>query len=227
MNNELLDKLRHKREAYKRWKQGQVAWEEYRNIVWASRNEARKAKAQTEFNLSRDVKVNKKGYCKYITDKRNTRENVDPLSTRQGAWWHRTWKKLRYWMPSLPQRLLTRSAFRNPRSQRQRRKAGARNICPFWKSIRLGNTEAKWAYVSQWAWWGAPTNAEGAVRCHCKVTHNNLWSIIAAGRSTQRLEEYKWHPHLQEGQEGGPENYRPIRSSQHGFTKGKSSWPTS
>ncbi|GAB0189924.1 protein inscuteable [Grus japonensis] len=33
MNKELLDKLKHKNEAYRGWKQGQVAWEEYREIV--------------------------------------------------------------------------------------------------------------------------------------------------------------------------------------------------
>ncbi|GAB0190203.1 hypothetical protein GRJ2_001485600 [Grus japonensis] len=33
MNKELLDKLKHKKEAYRGWKQGQVAWGEYRGIV--------------------------------------------------------------------------------------------------------------------------------------------------------------------------------------------------
>ncbi|GAB0183275.1 hypothetical protein GRJ2_000792800 [Grus japonensis] len=32
-----------------------------------------------EFNLARDVKDNKKGFCKYIGDKRKTMENVGPL----------------------------------------------------------------------------------------------------------------------------------------------------
>jgi len=29
MNKELLDKVKHKNEAYRGWKQGQVTWEEY------------------------------------------------------------------------------------------------------------------------------------------------------------------------------------------------------
>jgi len=33
MNKELVDKPRHQKEAYRGWKQGQVAWEEYREIV--------------------------------------------------------------------------------------------------------------------------------------------------------------------------------------------------
>jgi len=33
MNKELLDKLKHEKEAYRGCIQGQVAWEEYREIV--------------------------------------------------------------------------------------------------------------------------------------------------------------------------------------------------
>ncbi|GAB0176272.1 hypothetical protein GRJ2_000092400 [Grus japonensis] len=33
MNKELLGKVKHKKEAYRGWKQGQVAWEEYRETV--------------------------------------------------------------------------------------------------------------------------------------------------------------------------------------------------
>ncbi|KAK4810492.1 hypothetical protein QYF61_004272 [Mycteria americana] len=37
-----------------------------------------------ELNLARDVKGNKKGFCKYIGDKRKTRENVGPLLNGTG-----------------------------------------------------------------------------------------------------------------------------------------------
>ena len=60
MNKLLLEKLEHKKGAYRGWKQGQVAWEEYKEIVWAARNQVKKAKALIELNLSRDVKGNKK-----------------------------------------------------------------------------------------------------------------------------------------------------------------------
>ncbi|KAK4807026.1 hypothetical protein QYF61_000355 [Mycteria americana] len=83
MNMELLDKLKHKKEAYRRWKQGQVAWEEYREIVRAARDQVRKAKALILLNLARDVKGNKKSY-RYIRDKRKTRENVGPLQKEMG-----------------------------------------------------------------------------------------------------------------------------------------------
>ena len=39
-------KLREKRERYRKWKQGCVAWEEYRDVVHMCRNKIRKAKAQ-------------------------------------------------------------------------------------------------------------------------------------------------------------------------------------
>ena len=54
-------KLREKREMYRKWKQGCVAWEEYRTAVCMCRDRIRKAKAQAELTLARDVKDNKKG----------------------------------------------------------------------------------------------------------------------------------------------------------------------
>ena len=73
INKELLDNLKHKNEAYRGWKQGQVA-----------RYQIRKAKALTELNLARDVKGNKKIYYQHVSDKRKTRENVGPLQKETG-----------------------------------------------------------------------------------------------------------------------------------------------
>ncbi|GAB0197925.1 mitochondrial enolase superfamily member 1 [Grus japonensis] len=76
MNKELLSKLKHKKEACRGWKQGQVAWEEYRETVSAARDQVRKAKALTELNLPRDIKGNKKNFDRYDNNKNKTRENV-------------------------------------------------------------------------------------------------------------------------------------------------------
>ncbi|KFQ85446.1 hypothetical protein N337_12339, partial [Phoenicopterus ruber ruber] len=84
MNKELLDKLKHKKEAYRGWKQGQVAWQEYREIVRAARDQDRKAKALIELNLARDIKGNQKSFYRYVSDKRKTRENVSPLQKETG-----------------------------------------------------------------------------------------------------------------------------------------------
>ncbi|KGL86470.1 hypothetical protein N301_16383, partial [Charadrius vociferus] len=79
MNKELLDMIKSKKEAYREWKQGRVAWEEYRGIVQAARDQVRQAKAQIELNLARDIKTNKKSFSKYVSKKRKTREDVGPL----------------------------------------------------------------------------------------------------------------------------------------------------
>ncbi|GAB0190102.1 mitochondrial enolase superfamily member 1 [Grus japonensis] len=62
LNKELLGKVKHKKEAYRGWKQGQVAWEEYRETVRAAREQVRKAKALIEISLARAVKDNKKSF---------------------------------------------------------------------------------------------------------------------------------------------------------------------
>ncbi|GAB0210120.1 mitochondrial enolase superfamily member 1 [Grus japonensis] len=84
MNKDLLGKLKQKKEAYRGWKQGQVAWEEYRETVRAARDPVRKAKALIEISLARDVKDNKKSFYRYVSDKRRTRENVGPLRNEMG-----------------------------------------------------------------------------------------------------------------------------------------------
>ncbi|KGL98476.1 hypothetical protein N301_04641, partial [Charadrius vociferus] len=79
VNKELLDMTKRKKGAYREWKQGWIAWEEYRGIVGAARDRVRQAKPQIELNLSRDIRTNKKPFFKYVSEKRKTRENVGPL----------------------------------------------------------------------------------------------------------------------------------------------------
>jgi len=85
MSKELLVKLRRKRKVYGMWKERQTTWEEYRNVVRACRNARRKAKVHLQLNLARDVKDNEKGFFKYISSKRKTRENVGPLLDKVAA----------------------------------------------------------------------------------------------------------------------------------------------
>jgi len=84
VNKELLAKLKQKKEAYRGWKQGQITWEEHREIVRVAREQVRKAKALTELNLARDVKGNKKACYRYVSDRRKTGENVGPLQKEAG-----------------------------------------------------------------------------------------------------------------------------------------------
>ncbi|KFQ73472.1 hypothetical protein N337_08981, partial [Phoenicopterus ruber ruber] len=82
-NKELLDKLQHKKEAYRGWT-GQVPWEEYREIVRAAREQVRKAEAPIELNLARDITGNKKSFYRDVGDKRKTKENMGPLQKETG-----------------------------------------------------------------------------------------------------------------------------------------------
>ncbi|KFU98531.1 hypothetical protein N340_12059, partial [Tauraco erythrolophus] len=84
MNKELLDQVTQKKKAYRGWKQGQAAWEEYKEIVRATRDQVRKAKALIEINLARDIKGNKKNIYRYVRDKKRSRENVSLLWKETG-----------------------------------------------------------------------------------------------------------------------------------------------
>ncbi|GAB0204029.1 mitochondrial enolase superfamily member 1 [Grus japonensis] len=85
MSKELLEKLKGKKEVYRMWKKGMATWEENRDVVRVCRDATRKAKAHLELNLARDVKDNKKGFFKYISNKMKTRENVGLLLNEMDA----------------------------------------------------------------------------------------------------------------------------------------------
>jgi len=85
MSKELLVALRWKSKVYGMWKEGQTTWEEYRNVVRACRDATRKAEVHLELNLAKDVKDSKKGFFKYISSKKKTRDNVGPLLNEAGA----------------------------------------------------------------------------------------------------------------------------------------------
>ncbi|PKU41029.1 rna-directed dna polymerase from mobile element jockey-like [Limosa lapponica baueri] len=84
LSRELIKKLKWKKEVYSAWKKGLTTWECYKNAVRVYRDETRKAKTSLELNLTSDVKVNKKGFFKYIGGKKKTRENVGPLLNETG-----------------------------------------------------------------------------------------------------------------------------------------------
>ncbi|CAM4607923.1 unnamed protein product [Lepidochelys olivacea] len=84
LNSEILADLKHKKEAYKKWKVGHMAREEYKNIARACRNEIRRAKSHLELQLVRDVKSNKKGFFRYVGNKKKAKESVGPLMNEGG-----------------------------------------------------------------------------------------------------------------------------------------------
>ncbi|KFR14245.1 hypothetical protein N306_11783, partial [Opisthocomus hoazin] len=84
LRQEMLVKLRKKRELHRQWKQGLASWEEYREAARLCRDGVRKAKAQLELNLARDAKNNKKGFCRYVSWKKMVKESVPPLTSETG-----------------------------------------------------------------------------------------------------------------------------------------------
>ncbi|KAK4808500.1 hypothetical protein QYF61_005817 [Mycteria americana] len=69
-------------ELHRQWKQGQATWKEYRDAARLCRDGVRKAKVQLELNLARDAKNNKKGFYRYINQKRKVKESVPPLMNK-------------------------------------------------------------------------------------------------------------------------------------------------
>lgn len=62
MSKELLEKLKHRKKAYRGWKPGQVAWKEYGEVVQRERDCVRKVKDSVELNLPKEVKGKKKSF---------------------------------------------------------------------------------------------------------------------------------------------------------------------
>lgn len=56
INTDILAKVKHKKQAYRKWKYGQVTWENHTGTIQAHRHRVRKAKAKIESSLARDVK---------------------------------------------------------------------------------------------------------------------------------------------------------------------------
>ncbi|KAK4831891.1 hypothetical protein QYF61_020038 [Mycteria americana] len=80
LNRELWLELRKKRRrVYDLWKKGQATQEDYRGVGRLCREKIRRAKAEPELNLATAVKDNKKYFFKYISSKRRTKENLQPL----------------------------------------------------------------------------------------------------------------------------------------------------
>ncbi|CAM4571676.1 unnamed protein product [Caretta caretta] len=58
--------------------------DEYKNIAQACRSEIRKGKSHLELQLARDIKSNKKGFFRYVGNKKKVKESVGPLLNEGG-----------------------------------------------------------------------------------------------------------------------------------------------
>jgi len=84
LSQDLLVKLKGKKEMHRQWKQGQVSWEEYKDTAQQCRSGVRKAKVQLELNLTRDAKNNQKGFYRYVRQKRKVKESAPALMNATG-----------------------------------------------------------------------------------------------------------------------------------------------
>jgi len=91
-----------------------------------------------ELNLSRDVKGNKKGFCKQISSKWKTRESVGLSPNQQGSLMTKDTEEHEL-VPSAPHSSLARGALRNPKPLRPEGMSGARKTYPWWRRITSGN----------------------------------------------------------------------------------------
>lgn len=73
LNSELLRELRCKKGTWERWKRELASEGEYRNTARAHRGAERKAKAQLEPKLAKDVESSKKAltYCMYVSKQKD------------------------------------------------------------------------------------------------------------------------------------------------------------
>ncbi|KAF1590602.1 UNVERIFIED_CONTAM: hypothetical protein FQV16_0005669, partial [Eudyptes robustus] len=79
LNRELWLELRKKRRVHDLWNKGQATQHDYKDVVRLCREKIRRAKAQLELNLATAIKDNKKCFYKYISNKRQAKENLHPL----------------------------------------------------------------------------------------------------------------------------------------------------
>lgn len=70
---------KHQEQSWRAWKQGQVVWEEYKEIAWTAGDQVRKANALTELNWPQVSMSRSKAPVGYVYDKMKTRENMVPL----------------------------------------------------------------------------------------------------------------------------------------------------
>ena len=121
MDKELLDKLKHKNEAYSRWKQGQVAWEEYREIAQTATDQIWKAKALMELNLARATRKASTG----ITVIKGRVWKMWALSgSKRETWLPRIWKRLMYSINLLHRSSLASAPATLPKSQQAKAGTG-------------------------------------------------------------------------------------------------------
>lgn len=76
VSKDLLSRKKGKKEIHRQWKKGQVSWAEYKDAAKLCRVVVRMANVCLELSLARYIKSNKKGFCRYVMQKRKIKGQV-------------------------------------------------------------------------------------------------------------------------------------------------------
>lgn len=105
LSKELLTWHSHTEKVYRRWKEGQIAQENYINSVWPQKDGFRKAKAHLGLNMeTEDMNVKKERFLKWVPrSKGHHIPNVDLWVYGPGIWLKRIQIRQSFHVLSLPQ----------------------------------------------------------------------------------------------------------------------------
>lgn len=127
-----------------------ITWKKYRNTVQAATDQVRKAKAQIELNLAKDNKGDK-GFCKYGSNKRKSRENVGPLLKKIEALVTQDSEKAKVLNTFLASVFTTKSGFQESQVAETRRKSWSEEDVPLveedWVREYLSKLDVPWALM--------------------------------------------------------------------------------
>jgi len=201
------------------WTEGQATWEEYRNVVKACRDTTRKGKIHLKLNLSRDVKDSKKSFCKYISSKRKTRDDVRPPLSEVGVLVMEDAEKAELLNAFFASVVSAKAGPQESQALEVREEACRKDYLPLVEEdcVRdhLCNLDAPQIHGPRRK---APRSTEEADRCHYRVTLLHLWKVLEDRRGAQELEQSQSHSNLEKGQEGGS---RELQTSQPYLHPGK------
>jgi len=231
--------------------EGQATWEEYRNAIKACRDATRKAKVHLELNLARDVKDNKKGFFKHISSKWKTRTNVGQLLKEVGVLVMEDSEKAELLNIFFASVFSAKAGSQVSQSPALREEACRNNDLPLVKEdcVRdhLSNLDAHKSMGPNGMHPRVPRELADVIAEPLSIVFERSWTT---GEMPKDWRKANVTPIFKKGKKEDPGNYRPvsltsipgkmmeqliveiiikpveekkvIRSSQHGFTKGKS-----
>jgi len=251
MNKLLLAELRWKRKVHGTWKEEQATWEEHRNVVRACRDATRKTKAHLELNLARDIRNNKKGFFNCISSKQKTTDNVGPPLNEVSVLVTEDAEKAELLNACFASAFSAKAGPQESQALEVREEAHTEDCFPLVKEDcvrdRLSNLDTHKSMGPDGMHPRVLRDLAGVIAEPLSIMSERSWRT---GEVPEDWRKGSVTPIFKKGKKEDPGNYRPvsltsilgkmmeqlileviakqveekkvIRSSQHGFTKGKS-----